>query len=122
MRRPTGKFSRDKGKRYERELAGKLRDLGFNDVHRTAQFRGNTGAAGDLEGIPGIHIEAKHQEKLMIYDWMEQSARDAEAAGKGEMPIVIFRRNNCEDLGLVRLEDLAKLIRSYISDHDVKLP
>ena len=41
-----------------------------------------TGDASDVVGLPGIHVEAKHQENMRLYDWIEQARRDAEANGK----------------------------------------
>ena len=71
-----GKMSRDKGKRYERELASQLRGYGF-DARRSAQYAGNTGEAADVVGLPGIHIEAKHVETMRLYEWMAQAVHDA---------------------------------------------
>ena len=65
--------SKQKGARFERELAGLFRDYGYTEARRTAQYCGNTGDASDVVGLPGIHIEAKHQEKMYLYDWMEQA-------------------------------------------------
>lgn len=53
-----GLYSRNKGKRGERLWASFCREQGY-DVHRTAQYRGNTGAAGDVEGLPYIHCEVR---------------------------------------------------------------
>ena len=84
-----GKMSREKGKRYEREIASKLKEYGY-DARRTAQYCGNTGDASDVVGLDGIHIEAKHQEKIMIYDWMAQAINDSSEEGKGNIPAVFF--------------------------------
>ena len=65
--------SKDKGARFERQLAGLFRDYGYSGARRTAQYCGNTGDASDVVGLPGIHVEAKHQEKMYLYDWMEQA-------------------------------------------------
>lgn len=56
--------SKDKGARFERQLAGLFRDYGYSGARRTAQYCGNTGDASDVVGLPGIHVEAKHQEKI----------------------------------------------------------
>ena len=50
-----GKSQREKGKRGERELAGQLREYGY-DCRRGQQYCGCSGAA-DVVGLPGIHIE-----------------------------------------------------------------
>lgn len=66
-----GKSQREKGKRGERELAGKLRDHGY-DCRRGQQFCGTSGDA-DVIGLPGIHIECKRVERLNLQEAMEQS-------------------------------------------------
>ena len=71
--------SKQKGARFERQLAGMFRDYGFQ-ARRTAQYCGNTGDASDVIGLPGIHIEAKHQETMRLYDWMAQAVSDLSAA------------------------------------------
>lgn len=107
-----GKMSREKGKRYEREIASKLKEYGY-DARRTAQYCGNTGDASDVVGLDGIHIEAKHQEKIMIYDWMAQAINDSSEEGKGNIPAVFFRKNHCETLVCMRFDDFMKLYKEY---------
>ena len=99
--------SRDKGARFERELASKLREHGFSESARGQQYCGLRGNA-DVIGIPGIHIEAKHQEKLYPYDWMDQSKRDAK---EGEIPVVMFKKNRKEILVQMTFEDFISLIK-----------
>ena len=86
-----GLYSRNKGKRGERLWASFCREQGY-DVHRTAQYRGNTGAAGDVEGLPYIHCEVKYVQALNIAKAVEQSVDDEEAAGREELPIVATKR------------------------------
>lgn len=104
--------SKAKGARYERELASKFREQGY-DARRTAQYCGNTGDASDVVGLPGIHVEAKHQEKMQLYEWMAQAVRDAEAGGKGNLPAVFHRKNNAETLVTMRLDDWFRLYREW---------
>lgn len=107
-----GKMSREKGKRYEREIVSMLRDYGYS-TKRTAQHCGKTGDAPDVIGLKGIHIEAKHQEKISLYDWMAQAIHDSNAEGKGNLPTVFFRKNNCQTLVCMRFDDWVKLYRQY---------
>lgn len=100
--------SRDKGARFERELAARLREYGY-DAHRSAQYCGNTGAAADVTGLPGIHIEAKHCENMRLYEWMNQAVRDATAAGRGEIPAVFHRRNHEGTLVTIRFDDFMRI-------------
>ena len=105
-----GKFSRDKGARYERELATQIKSYGY-DAYRTAQHCGNTGNAADVIGLYGIHIEAKRCEKIQIYDWMAQAKRDS--AKSGNKPAVFFRKNNCETLVCMRFNDWMEIYREW---------
>ena len=93
--------SRRKGAEGERSLAKKLKEYGY-DCRRTVQYCGKSGEAADLVGLPGIHIECKRVERLNLEDAMSQSKRDAR---EGEIPTVMHRKNNCEWLVTMRLED-----------------
>lgn len=103
--------SKLKGKNGELEFCRLCHAEGYNDVHRTAQYRGNTGQAGDVEGLEGIHVEVKRNERLNILEAMEQSVRDCEASGKGETPIVAHRKNNSPWLITMRAEDWFSMYR-----------
>lgn len=100
--------SKQKGARFERTLASIFRDNGF-EARRTAQYCGNTGDASDVVGLPGIHIEAKHQETMRLYDWMEQAKRDAE--GNGNIPAVFHKKNKAEILVTMTLDDWLTLYK-----------
>ena len=101
--------SKRKGKAGELEWCKFCREHGFEAVRRTAQFCGNTGEAADCVGLYGIHQEVKRVEKLNIHEAMAQAERDAEAEGKGNMPIVAHRKNNTKWLVTMRAEDWFKL-------------
>lgn len=87
----SGKFSRDKGKRGEREFAALCREYGYSDAHRTAQHMGKDGGEADVKGLPGVHVEVKRTEALRLWDALAQAKRDA---APGELPIVAHRPNN----------------------------
>ena len=105
--------SKQKGARFERLLASKFREFGYKDARRTAQYCGNTGDASDVVGLPGIHVEAKHCEKMSLYDWMAQAVRDAEAGGRCNLPAVFHKKNNADILVTMRLEDWFNLYREW---------
>lgn len=111
-----GKFSKDKGARFERQVAHLFQTHGI-DAHRTAQYQGNTGAAGDIEGVPYIHIEAKHQEHMRLYEWMAQSVFDAEAEGIYNLPTVIHKANNKPVLVTMRFEDWMQMYMPYVQSN-----
>lgn len=99
--------SREKGKRFERALAAKLRDHGY-DCRRGQQYNGLDGE--DVVGLPGIHIEAKHVERLNVFDAMAQAVRDAK---KDQLPAVFHKRNNSDVLVTMRLDDWIQIYREY---------
>lgn len=96
--------SRSKGAKGERELAKILRDYGY-PCRRGQQYSGANGDA-DVVGLPNIHIEVKRRERLEIYSAIAQAVRDAK---NDEKPAVFHRKNECEWLGTMRLEDWMKL-------------
>lgn len=102
--------SKDKGKRFERTVAGLFKDYGY-DAKRTAQYCGNTGDAADVDGVPYLHLECKHQEQFRIYDWMAQAVHDSQKSGN--IPTVIFKKNNHEVLVTLRFDDFMKLYKEY---------
>lgn len=109
--------SKQKGARFERHLASLLREYGYK-ARRTAQYCGNTGQACDVVGLPGLHIEAKHQEQMRLYEWMSQAKRDSE--GTGRLPAVFHKKNNAEILVTMRLEDFMCLYREWEAGFDLK--
>jgi Holliday junction resolvase len=111
--------SKQKGARFERTLASKFREYGF-DARRTNQYCGNTGDASDVVGLPGIHIEAKHQERMQLYDWIAQAKRDAENGGKGYLPAVFHKKNHAEILVTMTLDDWMNLYREWQAGFNLK--
>lgn len=113
-----GKFSKEKGKRGERYVVDKFKEHGYNNAHRTAQFRGNTGQAGDIEGVDYIHCEVKFVERLDLYAAMFQAINDSKTTKK--LPTVFHKRSNMDLLVTMRFEDWIELYNSYYSDMKLK--
>lgn len=111
-----GKASRDKGKRGERLWASVCREHGYTDARRAAQYSGKEGQAADVVGLPGIHIEVKFVERLNLQDAMDQSRRDAEAAGMDEVAIVAHKKSRCGWLVTMNADDFFRLYQSYYTD------
>jgi Holliday junction resolvase len=103
--------SKQKGARFERQLASIFREYGYTDSRRTVQYCGKSGNAADVIGLPGIHVEAKHQEKMELYKWMEQAKRDA--AGGENLPAVFHKKNNHEVLVTMPLEGWIQLYKEW---------
>lgn len=100
----SGKFSRDKGSRFERDLAKILTAGGF-----PASRNARNGLSTDdiAHQIPGLHIEAKHCEKIMIPKWWEQAVKDAE----GRRPAIVFKQNHKSPRVVIELDYFLELLR-----------
>lgn len=103
----SGRMSREKGKRGERELANALKTLG-HDTRRGQQYSG-TETSADVVGLPGIHIECKRAETLRLYEALEQAERDA--GSSGDLPAVFHRKNGKPWVVIMALRDWAKLYK-----------
>lgn len=103
--------AKQKGARFERELADLFRKMGYADARRTAQYCGNTGDASDVVGLPGIHVEAKHQETMRLYDWMAQAKRDSE--NTGNLPAVFYKKSRADILVTMTMDDWMRLYEAY---------
>lgn len=100
--------SRNKGAKGERELAGVLKQYGY-DCRRGQQYCGANGDA-DVVGLPGIHIECKRVERLNIQDAVDQAKRDKRF---GEIPAVFHRKNNCGWLVTLPINDFMAIYREW---------
>lgn len=107
-----GKMQKNKGATFERTVSGLFRDYGY-DASRTAQHCGKTGQAADVKGVPGLSIECKAQEKMHLYDWMDQAVRDSAAQGEGNLPTVIHKQNYKDVLVTMRFGDWIQLYREW---------
>lgn len=118
-----GRASRDKGKRGERELAGILRDYGY-DCRRGQQYCGASGAA-DVVGLPGLHIECKRVERLQLSDAVAQAVRDSgiEAADPDRerlLPAVCHRKDREGWLVTMRLDEFMEIYREWQASMDLR--
>ena len=108
--------SKRKGKGGELELAKKLREYGY-EVRRSVQYNGKAEEGQpDLLGLKGIHIECKRTEALRLYDAVDQAKRDA--TGTNDLPVVFHRRNNCEWLAIMPLDNFMELYKEWEKNND----
>ena len=91
--------SRRKGATGERELAHLLQGYGY-PAERGVQYSGLKGNA-DVVGVEGLHIECKRSERVTEEDFIKQAERDAR---KGQIPIVMYRKNGEQWKALLRLD------------------
>ena len=100
--------SRQKGARFERQLANILKEHGY-ECRRGQQYCGANGDA-DVVGLDGIHIEAKAVERLNIHEAMEQAINDAR---EGELPAVFHKKNRQKILVTMTLDDWLELYKVF---------
>jgi len=102
-----GRFSRNKGKVGERELAHELtRVLGVS-ARRGVQFRGSSDSPDVIADIPDVHIECKRTERFRLYEALEQAVEDAGS----HVPVVIHRQSRKPWVAVIRLDDLPTLVQ-----------
>jgi Holliday junction resolvase len=112
------KNSKRKGKTGELELAKKLREYGYS-ARRSVQYNGKEEEGqADLLGLPGIHIECERTERFSLYEAMDQAKRDSK--GTGNMPAVFHRKNHCDWVVVLSLDDFMKIYSEYEAGFDFK--
>lgn len=112
--------SKNKGDKYERELAAFLSvRLGLN-CHRAplsgGGFLASSGGA-DLTGTPHLHIEAKRTERLNIKEALRQAQASLLATSSPDIPVVITRQNRMttgESIVALNLDDFCTLYESHL--------
>ena len=106
--------SRAKGARAERELANRLKELGYT-ARRGQQF---CGANGDSDVVctelAHYHIECKMVEALNIDKAIDQATRDCQ----NKTPIVVHRKKQKPWLVTMYLEDWIKLQKDEAKSSD----
>lgn len=98
----TGGFSREKGKRAERQVVQMLQPV-VTEVYSALGcpqdqipcLQRNTIQAHkggyDIVGLDWLALEVKHQETLKVDDWWEQTVRQAQG---GKEPVLFYKSNN----------------------------
>lgn len=108
-----GKFSRDKGKRFEQWVASKLRALGIA-CHRGWQARsGSDDADVVVDALPDVHIECKTGACPNIWKAMEQARK---AAKPGTRPTVVAHRDHGPTVVVVDFCDWLEELREKSSE------
>lgn len=108
--------SRAKGARGERELANVLKEYGY-DTHRGVQYQGGH-ESPDVVGLPGIHIECKRVERLVIEKAMAQAEKDCDR--DHAFPSVFHRKNGQQWLVTMELDDWMKLYQGWVYGENLK--
>lgn len=108
--------SRNKGKRGERELAGRYRAAGFDAVTGRQHRGGPDSPDVRVHDLPLLHVEVKRRKRqLDPYTWMSQAKAEA---GEGQTAVVHMRRDHCEWLVVLELEDWFRICREMGVDKE----
>jgi hypothetical protein len=63
--------------------------------------------AGHIHAKPALHQEVKRQERLQLWQWLEQAEHETEP---GAVAVVTFRRNRSQWYSCLRTVDLAEML------------
>jgi hypothetical protein len=114
----SGKKSRNKGKRGEREAARLMSDLLGVPVTRGVQYKG-TPESPDLAGLDqyGLHAEVKRDERTVsasMYKAIEQSRKES----GGLIPFVLARKNNESWVLAIEVSNLVEFSKRVLLAHE----
>jgi hypothetical protein len=104
-----GKASRDKGKRFEREVRDLFTNAGFS-ARRSAQYCGANGDHDVIVDGTDLSVECKGVNRMSMYPWLEQSKADAR---DGELPIVVSKQDRKPVIVTMEWDTFIKIYRAY---------
>jgi hypothetical protein len=113
-----GRMQREKGKRWEREVAGYLRDIFGEKVCRGWQARLGSDDP-DVKNVPRQWVECKHDNGISVHAAMVQAITEMgkSRASPDTWPVVYFKRDRTEPLAVMRLKDFLDLLRDWWTWH-----
>lgn len=86
-----GRLNRDKGKRFERQVAKDLKRIFGDHLHRGFQSRTGSDEA-DIEKVPGVWIECKNWKTPQVKQAMLQAQKDVAKSSRNWNWIFLFIR------------------------------
>lgn len=99
-----GKLSRTKGHGYEREIAGKFREI-FPEAKRKLEYQLDTCVGVDLEGVGEYLVQCKRYLKYAPI------AKIKEIKGTG-IHVLVTRGDRERDVACLYLEDFLALVKA----------
>ncbi len=125
---PSMKGMKQKGDRFERELAAYLNKHCYTttqSAHRAPLSGGGfvmSSGGADLVGTPDLFVEAKRVERCNFKEAMAQAERNATDTRSPETPIVINRMNNMatgDCYTVLRLDNFLKYYKAYLKEQGI---
>ena len=112
-----GKYQREKGARFEREIANKLKRIfGPRTIRSSGQcFSGDTRADVDC---PKIWVEGKVGKRPNIKAAIEQAEEASGVANSNKVPVAICKWDRDEPIASMRLEDFLDLLEMAYKEED----
>lgn len=102
----SGSRSRTKGYNFERKMAIYFKEHGFNEARRGIQYRDGA-ECPDVQGVKDFWIECKIGARPNIFAAMDQAVK---AKPEDLKPVVITKKDRCDILVTLKLEDFVDLI------------
>jgi hypothetical protein len=90
-----GRLNRDKGKRFERQVAKDLKKIFGDHLHRGFQSRAGSDEA-DIEKIPGVWVECKNWKTPQVRQAMIQAKGDVAKSDREWNWIFLFIRYSAD--------------------------
>lgn len=105
-----GKFSRDKGARFEREIANRLKEVFGSRVTRSSGqcFSGDTRADVDC---PNLWVECKVGKRPNIKAALEQAEEARESSESTKTPIAICKWDRDEPIASMRVDAFIEFLK-----------
>jgi hypothetical protein len=102
-----------RGTKWESAIVAFLRDKGFTYAERRALSGAND--MGDLTGIPGVVVEAKHVARTDLSGWLDEAEQERTNA-KADVGVVWMKRRGYTSPGRAYVvmtgDDFAWLLKS----------
>lgn len=112
----TGRHSRNKGARFENEVAARISDAMYRDVRRTLGQARDSGTDIHPEGYA---IECKRYKSLpKLFDGALAQAIAGKKAPT-DIPVVVGRGDGGEPVALLRFDDLLTMIAKVAKADDI---
>jgi hypothetical protein len=107
-----GKMERDKGARFEREVAVDLRPI-FPRARRGYQrFTGQD--EPDVAEVPPFWIECRHRKKVSALTVLKLAEKSiADRGAKGKMPVAVTKVDRDVAMVSMRLDDWLEVIEAW---------
>lgn len=112
-----GKYSRDKGARFERLMAKGLRAVfGPRTIRSSGQcFSGDTRADVDC---PKIWVECKVGKRPNIKAALEQAEEASQGAGSDKIPVSICKWDRGNPIASMRFDDFVEILKLAYGGYD----